>query len=85
MAPGVVAHSAALLLRHPVEVPEHLVDVGVREVGALERRVRVVDVGLVVLVVVQAHRRLVDRWLERRVVVRKVRDREGHPLCTSLS
>ena len=44
----------------------------VGEVGALERLVGVVDVGLMVLAVVDLHRARVDRRLERVVGVGKV-------------
>ena len=48
------------------------------ELGALQRGVGLVHVGLVVLVVVQPHRLLVDVRLERVVVVGKRRDLVGH-------
>ncbi len=44
------------------------------QLGALERGVDLVDVGLVVLVVVHSHRRLVDVRLERVVGVGERRD-----------
>jgi hypothetical protein len=46
--------------------------------SSLERLVGVVDVGLVVLVVVDTHRLLVDVGLERAVVVRQGWDLVGH-------
>ena len=72
--PALLRTGRADVLGQRVEVAEHLVHVGVRPFGALERRIRLVDVGLVVLVVVDAHRLLVDVGLERAVVVRKVGD-----------
>src|SRR5439155_26014248 len=49
-----------------------------RRVGVRERRVRLVHIGLVVLVVVDAHRLLVDVRLERAVVVGKRWNLESH-------
>ena len=75
---AVVAHRPLLVLREAVEVLEHLLDRLVRPVGALERGVGLVHVGLVVLVVVDAHRLLVDVRLERGVVVREIGNLVGH-------
>jgi len=56
----------------------NVLDLAVGPLGSLQGGVRFVDVGLVVLVVVDAHRRLVDVGLERVVSVRKVGNRKGH-------
>ena len=62
-----------------VEVGEDRLDRGVRPRPVpVERLVGVVDVGLVVLVVVDLHRARVDVRLERVEVVRKFGKREGH-------
>ena len=71
VAAGVVAHGGADLLREDLEVREHVVDRLVRPFGPRQRLVRVVDVGLVVLVVVEPHGLLVDVRLEGGVVVRE--------------
>ena len=68
---AVVADGAALVLGDRVEVGDDLLDRRVGEVGALERRVDLVDVGLVMLVVMERHRLLVDVRLQRVVGVRK--------------
>ena len=60
MPAAVVADGAPLVLGERVEVLEHLLDRLVGPLGALQRRVDLVDVGLVVLVVMQVHRLLVD-------------------------
>jgi hypothetical protein len=78
VAARVVAHRRPLVLGDLVEVAEHLLDGLVRPVGAVERLVRVVHVGLVVFVVVDLHRLLVDVRLERVVVVRQGRNLVGH-------
>src|SRR3954470_16562291 len=78
MAADVVPDGGALVLRNELEVREDRLDGAVRPLTALERLVRVVDVRLVVLVVVDAHRLLVDVRLERVVVVRQRRDLESH-------
>src|SRR4029079_9784701 len=82
VAAGVVADGGAV--RDRVEVLEDLLDVLVGPLAAFEGGVGLVDVSLVVLVVVDAHRRLVDVGLERVVVVRKVGDFICH-LRVSLS
>ena len=76
--PPALLRTAVSLSPELVEVLEYLVDVLVRPFGAFQRGVRLVDVGLVVLVVVDAHRLLVDVRLERVVVVGKVGDLERH-------
>ncbi len=78
MAAGVVADGALLVARQAGEVAQHVLDLAVGPLGPLESRVGFVDVGLVVLVVVDAHRRLVDVGLERVVCVGKVGNRKGH-------
>src|SRR5205085_5815296 len=75
---AVVPHRRLLVLGEEVEVREHLLDRPTVPLGALDRRVQVGDVGRVVLVVVDAHRRLVDVGLQGGVVVRQVRNRVGH-------
>ncbi len=72
--PSVVADGALLVGGQDLEVREDLLDGAVGPLGALERRVGLVHVGLVVLVVVELHRRLVDRRLERVVGVRELRE-----------
>ena len=78
VAAGVVADRGLLVLGERVEVREHLLDGGVRELRSLERGVRVRHVGAVVEVVVDAHRLGVDVRLERVVGVRQVGQFEGH-------
>jgi hypothetical protein len=78
VAATVVANGGPLVLGDLGEVADHLLDRLVGPVGALERRVHLVHVGLVVLVMVDAHRRLVDVRLERAVVVGKGRDLVRH-------
>src|SRR5207244_12906543 len=75
---AVVADGRSLVLGDQVERAEHLLDRPVGPLGALECLVHVVDVRLVVLVVVDAHRPLVDRRLERVVVIRKRWKLVGH-------
>ncbi len=58
-----------IVLGQRVEVREHLFDRLVRPLRALERLVRVVDVRLVMLTVVNLHRLRVDVRLERCVVI----------------
>src|SRR4051794_9934039 len=74
---GVVANRG-LLVAERGEVLQHLLDRLVGPLRALERGVGLVHIGLVVLVVVDAHRLLVDVRLERAVVVREVRYLECH-------
>ena len=78
MAAGVVADRALLVAGQAGEVAQHVLDLAVGPLGPLQGGVRFVDVGLVVLVVVDPHRRLVDVGLERVVGVGKVGNREGH-------
>ena len=78
VAAGVVADRALLVAGQAGEVLQHLLDVAVGPLGALEGGVGFVDVGLVVLVVVDAHRRLVDVGLERVVGVGKIGNGERH-------
>ena len=78
MAAAVVPDRRALVLGQLVEQREHLLERAVGPLGPVERLVQVVDVGLVVLVVVDAHRLLVDRRLERVVVVGKRGKLVGH-------
>ena len=78
MAAGVVADGGANVVRQDLQVGEHVVHGLVLPLGAGQCLVGVVHVGLVVLVVVEAHRLLVDMRLERGVVVRKRRDLIRH-------
>ena len=78
MAAGVVPDRGALVLGQLVENRQYVLDRGVVLRSPLQGRVRLVHVRLVVLVVVQAHRLLVDVRLERRVVVRQRRNFECH-------
>jgi hypothetical protein len=80
---AVVAHGALLVGRQRVEVLENVLDRLAVEVGAFERAVGLVDVGLMVLIVVHLHRRLVDMRLKRGVIVGQRRDLVGH--CGSFS
>src|SRR5439155_4588114 len=65
VAACVVADGGADLLRYGLDRPQHVLDRPIGPLGAVERLVRVVDVGLVVLVVVDLHRLRVDRAVER--------------------
>ncbi len=78
MATGVVANRTLLVGGQGSEALEDVLDVAVGPLGAVERRVRLVDVGLVMLVVVNLHRRLVDVGLEGVVCVRKIGNFECH-------
>jgi hypothetical protein len=69
MPAAVVANRVPLVIRHLVQVRQHLLDRLAVERRAGERGVRLVHVGLVVLVVMELHRRLVDVRLERVVGV----------------
>ena len=82
MAAAVVADRALLVAWQAGEVAQHVLDVAVGPLGPLQCGVRFVDVGLVVLVVMDTHRRLVDMGLERVVGIGKVGYRESH-LCIS--
>ena len=81
MATRVVADGGPLLLGEQIELDEDLLHRLVRPLGSREGGVRVVDVRLVVLVVVEPHCLLVDRRLERSVAVRERRDLESHSLA----
>jgi len=78
VAAAVVAHGGALVLGDHVEQREHLLERAAVPLGAVERLVEVVDVGLVMLSVVDAHRLLVDRRFECVVVVRERGKLVGH-------
>ena len=78
MAAGVVADRALLVAGQAGEVGEDVLDRAIGPIGALQGGVRFVDVGLVVFVVMDAHRRLVDMGLQRVVRVRKIRYLESH-------
>jgi hypothetical protein len=78
MAAGVVAHSRPDVLWDDLQVRQDVVDRLVGPLGSFERLVGVVDVGLMVLVMVEPHRLLVDVGLERCVVIRERWDLEWH-------
>ena len=80
MAAGLVADAGLLVAGQLVEVLEDFVDRLVSPFGALEQAVGGGHVGLMVLVVVQVHRLLVDGRRERVVVVRQRRNFVGHRL-----
>jgi hypothetical protein len=75
---AVVADRLLLVIGQAGEILQNLLDVLVRPLGPLQRRIRLVDVGLVVLVVMHLHRRLVDVRLEGVVVVGKIGNAVGH-------
>ena len=79
---AVVAHDAALVLGDLLEVADDVLDRRVGPLRALERAVDPVDVGLVVLVVMDPHRLLVDVRLERRVVVGQRRNGVRHAVSS---
>ena len=74
-APGPACRRAATS-----RLSQHVLDRLVGPLGALQRGVGLVDVRLVVLVVVDPHRLLVDVRLERVVVVRQIGDFVAHQL-----
>jgi hypothetical protein len=78
VAAGVVADRGLLVAGQGVEVAKNVLDVAVGPLGPLEGGVGFVDIRLVVFVVVDPHRRLVDVRLERVVGVRQVRHGESH-------
>jgi hypothetical protein len=67
--PAVVADRTADILGHGGEVGDELFEALVLQVGPLGHTVEVGDVGVVVLVVVEAHRIFVYVRLQRVVVV----------------
>ena len=71
MPAAVVAYQRALVLGQGLEVAEHILDGTVRPGGSLECGVEAGDVAPVVLVVVETHRQLVDRGLQRAVRIRQ--------------
>jgi hypothetical protein len=77
VAAGVVAHRR-LLVAEAGEVLEDLLHGLVRPLGSLQSGVRLVHVSLMVLVVMHAHRLLIDVRLQRAVVVGKVGYLVGH-------
>jgi hypothetical protein len=87
VVPAAVVADGGRLVAQGVEILEHFLDRLVRPVAALEGRVGLVHVGLVVLVVMQAHRCLVDVRLERVVPVGKGWDLVSHRglLCRKLT
>ena len=83
MAADVVADGGLDRVGHHVDLGEDVLDRAVGPLGAVERLVRVVDVGLVVLVVVDLHRLRVDVRLEGGEVVGKGGSSKG--ISVSLS
>ena len=69
MAATLVADGGALVLGDRIEVGDDVVDAAALVLGAGQRRVQLVHVGLVVLVVVEPHRLLVDVRFEGGIVV----------------
>ena len=80
VAAAVVADRGADILRQAIQLLDELLDRGPVEIRALDGLVDVVDVGLVMLVVVDPHGLLVDRRRERVVVVGQGRQVVGHRL-----
>ena len=79
VAAAVVLHDRAHIFRNCVEILDQLLGRLLAQFGMLlDRAVQVRDVGLVVLVVVQLHGRLVDGGLEGGVVVRERRKFVSH-------
>src|SRR5687768_17965941 len=78
MAAAVVANGTALVVRKLGEARDDLLHRLVGPLGALESGVRLVDVRLMVLVVMDPHGRLIDVWLEGGVVVGEGRYLVGH-------
>ena len=78
VAPAIISHSSADVLGDAAKVAEQVLSCVLREVRMLlNRSVEVVDVGLVMLVVVQPHSFGVDVGFECSVVVRKRRQFVG--------
>ena len=75
-----VPHRAALRFRHRVKVANQFFDglAGAGVAGGFDRAVKHVDIGGVVLVVVDFHRARVDVGLKRVEGVRQVRDFKAH-------
>ena len=73
-----VVFDGTFLVAEAVEILQDLLDGLVGPLGALQRGVRLVDVRLMVLVVMEFHRRLVDVRLERVVGVGERRNGVGH-------
>jgi len=78
VAAGVVADRCPDRIRHDLELGQDVLDGTVSPLGPVERLVRVVDVCLVVLAVMDLHRPRVDVWLQRGVVVRQCGQLERH-------
>ena len=72
----------ALVLGDLLEVADDVLDRRVRPLRALEGAVDPVDICLVVLVVMDPHRLLVDVRLERRIVVRQRRNGVRHAVSS---
>jgi hypothetical protein len=82
---AVVADRGLLVGGEAVEVLQDLLDVLVGPLGAFEGGVRLVHVGLMVLVVVDLHRRLVDMGLEGVVAVGKIGNFVSHSVLLGRS
>ncbi|KAG0919159.1 hypothetical protein G6F32_016312 [Rhizopus arrhizus] len=78
MATPVVAHRALQVLRQRLELLPQLFDRQVSVLGAFQRRVDVVDVGLVMLGVMDFHRRRIDMRFQRVVGVGQLGQGVGH-------
>ena len=78
MPAPVVFDCAPLVVRDLAEVAQHVLDRRIRQRSALQRGVDLVHVSLMVLVVMEFHRRLVDVRLERVVGVGERWDGVGH-------
>ena len=85
VAAGVVADGGADVVGQDLDRGEDVLDRAVGPLGAVERLVRIVDVGLVVLAVVDLHRTRVDVRLERVVGVGQVWKLERHLVLSSSS
>ncbi len=73
-----VVFDGSLLIAEAVEVLQDLLNGPLGPLGALKGGVGLVHIGLVVLVVVEFHRRLVDVRLERVIGVGKRGNGKGH-------
>ena len=78
VAAAVVADRPLLVFGECVQDAEHLLDRLAVPLGAFEGLVEIVDVGLMVLPVMDLHRLRVDRRLERVVRVRETGELVGH-------
>src|SRR4051794_24618397 len=71
MAAAVVAHCGPDALRHTVEITDQLLNTLALQIGCLLKcRVQVIDVGSMMLIMVDAHRLLIDVRLQGSVIIR---------------